>query len=77
MALPASGRLRVIQRHSPLEPAEDDAAGPAAGPDVGLGHQMRWMMFIRDVQTGSPVDCSLQAVSTTMNVMVLPLDSFW
>ena len=32
-------------------------------------------MFMRDVHTGSPVAWSLQAVSTTTKVIVLPLDS--
>ena len=50
--------------------------GVGARRRVG-GHQTRWMMFIRDVHTGSPVALSLQAVSTTTNVMVLPFDSFW
>ena len=50
--------------------------GVGARRRVG-GQQTRWMMFIRDVHTGSPVALSLQAVSTTTNVMVLPFDSFW
>ena len=81
MALPASGRLRVIQATpSSIRRRTASSDGPAAAGGAGGrvgGHQTRWMMFIRDVQTGSPVAESLHAVSTTTKVMVLPFDSFW
>ena len=73
MALPASGRSRVIQ----ATPSSSRRRTGRIGRGRVGGHQMRWMMFIREVHTGAPVDCSLHAVSTTMKVMVLPLDSFW
>ncbi len=67
-----------------LGPVEGDGGHPLVQPVQDrirrgnrlVGHQMRWMMFIREVQTGSPVFCSRHAVSTTTKVMVLPLDSF-
>ena len=72
IALPASGRLRVIQA-TPSSIWRQDRL--VAGRPPARGHQLRWMMFIREVQTGSPLSCSRQAVSTTTKVMVLPLDS--
>ena len=76
MALPASGRLRVIQA-TPSSTRRRTASSDVGGPGgERRRHQMRWMMFIREVQTGSPVARSLHAVSTTTKVMVLPFDSF-
>ena len=72
MALPASGRLRVIQ----ATPSRTVRQHVRLRRRRRVGHQIRWMMFMREVHTGSPVARSLQAVSTTMKVMVLPLDSF-
>ena len=64
------GPVEGDPRHPVLDPPEDGSGRPPV-----VRHQIRWMMFMRDVQTGSPVACSVQAVSTTMKVMVLPLDS--
>ena len=61
--------------HAVLDTAKD---GILRGPPACVGgHQTRWMMFMREVHTGSPVVVSVHAVSTTTKVMVLPFDSFW
>ena len=57
MALPASGRLRVIQA-TPSSIRRSTASSPMPARGARLArHQMRWMMFIREVHTGSPVAC--------------------